>query len=420
VGSGGLRPLLDQGSVSTVHNKEKTIIGLIQSSSNRQYTTTTSKSLFKPAGMSPRDAFITLYKRLSPLYKSLLKQQRSHPIFSTPLPTSTPTSTSQSQDPDSEDPITTLSLLLTFTRAKVIHDPSNTKLTTLESTIDWYALHLLMTFERLLKQSALHALPALCKRAYMLDGGFALLSLYVSSVPLFTSAAHTASLVRLGCNSSGNSGSGNASGSRENTDFAVFMDRVVEETVSAGRWMDGLFPKEMKAFTVLVVKVLEECVGDVLEAYLISFSSNSSTGGAGAGGYGAGVGVTERGLYLQTLVTAAYCCRQFVETVGSVPILSNSVSATQQVDSQLQQKEEQSLEISEDGGEDEGKQIKVPVLALEMTPVRATLDALFWEYTKTYMAKELEYISIRFDTELKKWNNRVTRLSLSFWIQPNL
>jgi recyclin-1 len=245
---------------------------------------------------------------------------------------------------------TLLRRLRLFSKAKFIRNMEDVNFT-LETTIEWFESMILGQFERAYDSKNVAEMKRNATAAYELNGGSACVQLFISKNPIFFDHTFNPSLVASKLPSANDPTNNTPSGYALADEFAKFMDHTLTSCRSQAALVGKVFNPEMDAMTAFVSKVFEDSINEYLNAVL-----NTARGKEGAG------------MYLHTLATSVHCCIQFLEYI------STAESA----------------------------------VVVHTDKIRESIAQVFKPHTENYMQLELDYMSKKFDSELTKWNSRVS------------
>ncbi|KAI8822966.1 exocyst complex component Sec10-domain-containing protein [Fimicolochytrium jonesii] len=278
-----------------------------------------------------REIFKQMYINLSPYYYDFRKRQKDSKVFK--------------DFKDLSEVAMILRKLKLFSEAHFVPSSDDIQFA-LDTTIEWFESMLLGQFERAYDGKNLKEMKRNAYAAYFLNGGGAVIQLFISKNPVFFDPTYNPALI---INKVPMAGTAPAAGYTLADDFAKFSDYTLNNCREQARVIAQVFPAQADALTLFVNKVFEDSVAEYLSGVLAASKEREGLG-----------------VYLHTLATGIYCCMQFAEFIAH-----NDAGVPVQTD-------------------------KLKDVVMEICK----------PYTSTYMKLELEHMNGKFHKELSKWGNR--------------
>jgi hypothetical protein len=290
-----------------------------------------NKRLLNLNGMKAREVFRKVYSDLLPYYQDFSTRQKDSKVF-------------KDYKELSEIAIV-LKRLVLFSKSKFLTDKDDLNFS-LETTCEWYESMLLGQFDRAYDTKNIQEMRKNAAALYELNGGSAVVQLFISKNPIFFDENLNPCLV-----ASNLAFGPEPRGYTLADDFAKFTDTILNSCKEQAHLVSRVFPPEMNAMTLFVSKVFEESVTEYLSAILKAAKEFETVE-----------------VYLHTFATAVHCCSQFLEFISNA----------------------------------------VPGVMVHTAKIRNNIAGIFKPYYDKYLPMELEHMMKRFDTELTKWKTRVS------------
>lgn len=283
-----------------------------------------------------RELFKLIFVELCPYFMEFRERQTDSKVFR------------DFKDPSEAGMV--LKHLKLFSESQFIVDDVEEITFALQTSSEWFESTLLGQFEIAYDENNYAEMKKTAFAAYQLNGGMALVHLFISKNPIFFDTTFNPTLLTSKLPAM----HGPSLGYALSDEFAKFMDHQLANCRVQIEIVSKVFVPSVDAMTYFINKVFEDSISEYLSTILAAAKQRE-----------------DLYVYLVTLASAIYSAMQFVEH-----IVNNSLKVK-----------------------------VVPGL------VKERIKDIFITYTDAYLENEMTYIRKKFKTEIEKWDNRV-RLGL--------
>jgi recyclin-1 len=285
-----------------------------------------------PAGKSARLVFKEMYVHLLPLYLDFETRSKDSKVFL--------------EYQNITELASVLNQLNLFDKAHFL-DSQNLEISFhLQSSIEWFESNLLGQFESAYDANDEFEMQKYALSSYNLNGGEAIVNLFISKNPVFFDTTFNPSLVLTNLPTK----TGPAMGYLLSDQFAKYMDHLLTNCQHQVELVSKIFVPQVEAMTLFVNKVFEDSISEYLSSILGSAKARE-----------------DLIVFLQTLATSAYCCSQFVQFIVKNPFN----------------------------------------VVVNAERVKAAMVDIFQPYSSKYLDDEMGYLKVVFDQEFEKFTGRV-------------
>ncbi|KAI8905911.1 exocyst complex component Sec10-domain-containing protein [Gorgonomyces haynaldii] len=215
----------------------------------------------------------------------------------------------------------------------------------LQTATEWFESTLLGQFEIAYDENNVEEMRKNAFASFQLNGGLALVNLFISKNPVFFDTTFNPALVQSQLPAL----VGPSLGYALSDQFADYMDHLLRNCQKQVELVSKVFVPKVDAMTLFISKVFEDSISEYLSAVLAAAKTRE-----------------DLIVYLHTLASSVYSCSQFVKLIVNNPY-------------------------------------KVQV---NQEPLRQAIKDIFGPYADKYIEDEMAYLRKKYKVELDKWDNR--------------